>query len=198
MGLSGASNEASGQKTMPELPKLFLHGPLVIFNSAAPITARHQGRVNILFCDGHVESPLPAFVFEDSSEAALVRWNRGHQPHRGALTSEDGINFIRQPKPVLFPAVDDQQKFEWTGGWEDPRLAEREDGAFVVTFTQYTGPDKGGQVRLGLASSTNLTNWTKHGSPFTGTNYGCADTFVGVAMAECQSYRAAAPAKNSN
>jgi predicted GH43/DUF377 family glycosyl hydrolase len=28
--------------------------------------------------------------------------------------------------------------------------------------------------------------------------YGCADTFVGVATAEWQPYRAAAPAKNSN
>jgi prepilin-type processing-associated H-X9-DG protein/prepilin-type N-terminal cleavage/methylation domain-containing protein len=47
--------------------------------------ARHQGRVNVLFCDGHVESPTLRFVFEDTSDAALVRWNRDHQPHRGQL-----------------------------------------------------------------------------------------------------------------
>lgn len=58
---------------------------ILFLNAAAPIAARHQGRVNILLCDGHVESPLPVFVFEDASDAALVRWNRDHQPHRDAL-----------------------------------------------------------------------------------------------------------------
>jgi prepilin-type N-terminal cleavage/methylation domain-containing protein/prepilin-type processing-associated H-X9-DG protein len=46
---------------------------------------RHQGRINVLFCDYHVESPTVKFVFEDKSDAALVRWNRDHQPHREAL-----------------------------------------------------------------------------------------------------------------
>ena len=32
-----------------------------------------------------VESPTTQFVFEDSSDAALVRWNRDHQPHRDKL-----------------------------------------------------------------------------------------------------------------
>jgi prepilin-type processing-associated H-X9-DG protein/prepilin-type N-terminal cleavage/methylation domain-containing protein len=48
-------------------------------------TARHQGRVNVLFCDGHVEPPSLKFVFEDTSDAALVRWNRDHQPHPDQL-----------------------------------------------------------------------------------------------------------------
>jgi prepilin-type processing-associated H-X9-DG protein/prepilin-type N-terminal cleavage/methylation domain-containing protein len=43
---------------------------------------RHQGRANVLFCDGHVKSPTLKFLFEDTSDAALVRWNRDHQPHR--------------------------------------------------------------------------------------------------------------------
>jgi prepilin-type processing-associated H-X9-DG protein len=42
--------------------------------------ARHQGRANVVFCDGHVESPTLQFLFEDTSAAALVRWNRDHQP----------------------------------------------------------------------------------------------------------------------
>jgi len=46
---------------------------------------RHQGSVNVLFCDGHVESPTVKSVFEDKSDAALVRWNRDHQPHREEL-----------------------------------------------------------------------------------------------------------------
>jgi prepilin-type processing-associated H-X9-DG protein/prepilin-type N-terminal cleavage/methylation domain-containing protein len=46
---------------------------------------RHQGKVNVLFCDGHVESPTLSQVFEDTSDAALVRWNRDHEPHRDRL-----------------------------------------------------------------------------------------------------------------
>jgi prepilin-type processing-associated H-X9-DG protein/prepilin-type N-terminal cleavage/methylation domain-containing protein len=46
---------------------------------------RHQGRANIVFCDGHVESPTLKFLFEDASDAALVRWNRDHLPHREKL-----------------------------------------------------------------------------------------------------------------
>ncbi|MGC9944728.1 MAG: H-X9-DG-CTERM domain-containing protein [Verrucomicrobiota bacterium] len=46
---------------------------------------RHQGRVNVAFCDGHVESPSLGFVFTNASDAALVRWNRDHQPHRDSL-----------------------------------------------------------------------------------------------------------------
>jgi hypothetical protein len=42
----------------------------------------------VVFCDGHVESPALKFLFEDDSDAALVRWNRSlqtatsHLPHR--------------------------------------------------------------------------------------------------------------------
>lgn len=48
--------------------------------------ARHQGKANVLFCDGHVESPTLQFLFEDTSDAALVRWNRDHLPHREKLS----------------------------------------------------------------------------------------------------------------
>jgi prepilin-type processing-associated H-X9-DG protein/prepilin-type N-terminal cleavage/methylation domain-containing protein len=47
--------------------------------------ARHQGKANVVFCDGHVESPTLEFLFEDTSDAALARWNRDHQPHREKL-----------------------------------------------------------------------------------------------------------------
>ena len=47
--------------------------------------SRHQGKANVVFCDGHVESPALKFVFEDTSDAALVRWNRDHLPHRDRL-----------------------------------------------------------------------------------------------------------------
>jgi prepilin-type processing-associated H-X9-DG protein/prepilin-type N-terminal cleavage/methylation domain-containing protein len=48
--------------------------------------ARHQGKANVVFCDGHVESPTLPFLFADTSDAALSRWNRDHQPHREKLS----------------------------------------------------------------------------------------------------------------
>jgi prepilin-type processing-associated H-X9-DG protein/prepilin-type N-terminal cleavage/methylation domain-containing protein len=47
--------------------------------------ARHRGLANVVFCDGHVETPTLQFLFTDTSDAALVRWNRDHQPHRELL-----------------------------------------------------------------------------------------------------------------
>jgi len=42
---------------------------------------RHQGKANMVFCDGHVESPTLKSLFEDTNDTALVRWNRDHLPH---------------------------------------------------------------------------------------------------------------------
>jgi prepilin-type processing-associated H-X9-DG protein/prepilin-type N-terminal cleavage/methylation domain-containing protein len=47
--------------------------------------SRHQGRANVVYCDGHVESPALKFLFEDTNDAALVPWNRDHLPHREKL-----------------------------------------------------------------------------------------------------------------
>ena len=47
--------------------------------------ARHQGKANVVFCDGHVESPTLQFLFQDTNDVALVRWNRDHLPHREKL-----------------------------------------------------------------------------------------------------------------
>jgi prepilin-type processing-associated H-X9-DG protein/prepilin-type N-terminal cleavage/methylation domain-containing protein len=46
---------------------------------------RHQGKANVVFCDGHVESPILQFLFDDTSDEALSRWNRDHLPHREKL-----------------------------------------------------------------------------------------------------------------
>jgi prepilin-type N-terminal cleavage/methylation domain-containing protein/prepilin-type processing-associated H-X9-DG protein len=46
---------------------------------------RHQSKVNILLCDGHVESASEQSLFDDTSDQALSRWNRDHQPHREGL-----------------------------------------------------------------------------------------------------------------
>lgn len=47
--------------------------------------SRHQGKANVVFCDGHVESPTLQFLFADTSDEALRRWNRDHLPHREKL-----------------------------------------------------------------------------------------------------------------
>ena|ERR1035437_5018739 len=58
--------------------------PLASFTDGNTLT-RHQGKANVLFCDGHVESPKLQFLFDDTSNSALMRWNRDHQPHRKLL-----------------------------------------------------------------------------------------------------------------
>ncbi len=61
----------------------FLREPDLAESKAASI--RHQGKFNVVFCDGHVESTTLQFLFTDTSDAALSRWNRDHQPHRERL-----------------------------------------------------------------------------------------------------------------
>jgi prepilin-type processing-associated H-X9-DG protein/prepilin-type N-terminal cleavage/methylation domain-containing protein len=56
------------------------------FGSTKRSHARHRGKANVVFCDGHVESPTLKFLFEDTSDAALSRWNRDHLPHRDRLS----------------------------------------------------------------------------------------------------------------
>jgi prepilin-type processing-associated H-X9-DG protein/prepilin-type N-terminal cleavage/methylation domain-containing protein len=65
---------------MPDLHRYAVYG------LALAAFQRHQGKANVVFCDGHVESPTLKFLFEDTSDAALVRWNRDHRPHREKLS----------------------------------------------------------------------------------------------------------------
>jgi prepilin-type N-terminal cleavage/methylation domain-containing protein/prepilin-type processing-associated H-X9-DG protein len=62
---------------------LFMRRPIEVFAEQGNVLTRHQRRANVVFCDGHVESPTLKFLFEDASDAALARWNRDRQPHRG-------------------------------------------------------------------------------------------------------------------
>jgi prepilin-type processing-associated H-X9-DG protein len=69
--------------------KIVLQRSHLIYPSAGSdkrASARHQGKANVVFCDGHVESPTLPFLFADTSAAALSRWNRDHQPHREKLS----------------------------------------------------------------------------------------------------------------
>jgi prepilin-type processing-associated H-X9-DG protein/prepilin-type N-terminal cleavage/methylation domain-containing protein len=62
----------------------FGRSPPLAHSKTAP--TRHQGKANVVFCDGRVESPTLQFLFEGTSAAALSRWNRDHQPHREKLS----------------------------------------------------------------------------------------------------------------
>jgi prepilin-type processing-associated H-X9-DG protein len=68
----------------------FYRAPLSYINQAKKTDAYpavfHQSMANVVFCDGHVESPTLQFLFADTSAAALSRWNRDHQPHREKLS----------------------------------------------------------------------------------------------------------------
>jgi len=65
---------------------LWRHNSYAGFFDTATAYARHQGKANVVFCDGHVESPTLKFLFADTNDASLVRWNRDHQPHREKLS----------------------------------------------------------------------------------------------------------------
>lgn len=57
-----------------------------VFHKKWSAMSRHGGHINVLFCDGHLESPTVQFVFADTNDATLVRWNRDHKPHREELS----------------------------------------------------------------------------------------------------------------
>jgi prepilin-type N-terminal cleavage/methylation domain-containing protein/prepilin-type processing-associated H-X9-DG protein len=45
------------------------------------VRRRHQGHVNVVFCDGHVEDMKLERLFFDRTDAALSRWNKDNEPH---------------------------------------------------------------------------------------------------------------------
>lgn len=47
--------------------------------------SRHQGRVNVEFVDGHVESASLRWLFVDAADEGMSVWNRDHLPHRERL-----------------------------------------------------------------------------------------------------------------
>lgn len=96
---------------------------------------------------------------EDNSGAMEIG---GHTSRLGMAESEDGIHFKRSGEPVFYPAEDDQKAREWPGGVEDPRIVEREDGTYVLTYTQWNRET----YSVGIATSRDLKHWTKHGPAF--------------------------------
>ena len=112
----------------------------------------------------------PAAVVKDDTIRVLYRAEEklgekeigGHTSRIGMASSADGRTYERADEPVLYPAQDDQREFEWSGGTEDPRIVETEDGTYVLTYTQWNRDTP----RLAIATSKDLQHWTKHGPIF--------------------------------
>jgi beta-1,2-mannosidase len=112
----------------------------------------------------------PAAVVKDGKMMVLYRAEDdsgqemigGHTSRLGLATSEDGIHFTMLPAPVFYPDKDAQQEREWPGGVEDPRIVETEDGMYVLTYTQWNRKI----FTIGVATSTDLLHWQKHGPIF--------------------------------
>ncbi len=85
-----------------------------------------------------------------------------HTSRLGLAVSEDGVHFTKQPEPVFYPAEDDQKGREWPGGVEDPRIVEGPDGTYVLTYTQWNRQT----YSVGIATSKDLTHWSKQGPAF--------------------------------
>ncbi|HEY4417178.1 MAG TPA: glycoside hydrolase family 130 protein [Verrucomicrobiae bacterium] len=116
----------------------------------------------------------PAAVLKDDKVCVLFRAEDasgmmsigGHTSRIGLAESEDGLHFTSQSAPVLFPAIDNQKTNEWTGGCEDPRVVETEDGTYVMMYTEFYRGEHTRMARLGVATSPDLVHWTKHGPVF--------------------------------
>src|SRR5438067_3466310 len=114
------------------------------FNPAAIV---REGKVYVLY------------RAEDNSGAMQIGM---HTSRLGLAESDDCIHFTRRAEPVFHPAPDDQKAREWPGGVEDPRIVEGEDGTYVLTYTQWNRKT----YSVGIATSPDLTHWTKHGPAF--------------------------------
>lgn len=95
---------------------------------------------------------------EDNPKAILG----GRTSRIGLAYSEDGINFTKHPTPVLYPDSGQFMQYDYPGGCEDPRVAETEDGLYVMAYTSWNQD----VARLSIAFSRDLITWEKKGPAF--------------------------------
>jgi predicted GH43/DUF377 family glycosyl hydrolase len=118
----------------------------------------------------------PGAFFEDDTYHLFYRaMNRGDnwRSSLGYATSSDGETFTQFPKPLLSPETQDEKR-----GLEDPRITKVGETYFMA-YAAFDGDD----VRLNIATSNNLKDWTKHGKAFSefqflkngGKKFGCVD-----------------------
>jgi predicted GH43/DUF377 family glycosyl hydrolase len=109
----------------------------------------------------------PAAIVRDGRVHLLFRGEDGVGRYSGTsriglASSDDGVHFVAEREPVLFPDNDALQSWEWPGGCEDPRVVEAPDGSYVCLYTAFDG--KAGC--LSVATSVDLRIWEKHGPAF--------------------------------
>ena len=158
-----------------ELPKWAL-GPFVRPETGNPVI---QPDASVSFACPMRQQPVRWQALHTFNPAAMVRDDKifviyraedntgamrvdHHTSRIGLAESADGIHFTQQVGPVLYPDADSQTAAEWTGGCEDPRVVEGEDGLYVMTYTQ----SNHNEMRLAIATSRDLVHWQKHGPAF--------------------------------
>ena len=147
--------KASTSFTCPVRKKSVLWEEKDVFNPAAVVK---DGNVYLLYRAEDKVSPLS----RDLLTLSLQIGSLAGTSRIGIAWSEDGTTFQhRLTSPVLFPAIDKYNKYEWEGGCEDPRVVETPSGEYVMTYTSYDGT-----ARLCVATSKDLFSWTKHGPAF--------------------------------
>ena len=116
----------------------------------------------------------PAAVVKDDKIYILYRAEDdpnagigGRTSRIGLAESSDGITIDwRSATPVFYPDDTEISKtYEWKGGCEDPRVVAADiDGktVYVMTYTSWNNSIP----RLSVATSENLTEWTKCGPAF--------------------------------
>lgn len=112
----------------------------------------------------------PAAIVKDNKIMLLFRAEDvtgenkigGHTSRIGLAESTNGISMKIHPAPVLYPDHDGQKAIDWPGGSEDPRVAQTEDGTYVLLYTSWNLKTP----RLSVATSKDLVHWTKHGPAF--------------------------------
>lgn len=109
----------------------------------------------------------PAAIVRNGQVHLLFRGEDSIGPYSGTsriglAVSSDGINFSVEPEPVLFPAPDVWQPWEWPGGCEDPRMVESPEGGYVCHYTAFDGKAS----CLFVATSDDLRHWEKQGPAF--------------------------------
>lgn len=96
-----------------------------------------------------------AIVVGDKVYLLYRAQNRAKTSSVGIAWSEDGYNFVRYHKPVVYPT----EPWEQNGGCEDPRVVRDPDTKqFVMTYTAYDGAT----ARLCVATSSDLFHWKKY------------------------------------
>lgn len=156
--------------------KSWMFGPFERAENQQPII---EPRTNTLFEDPMTGEMVywesmatfnPAAIVKDGKIYVIYRSEEklgdtgigGHTSRLGLAISEDGETYEREDQPIFYPDEDGQKEYEWTGGVEDPRIVETEEGLYVMTYTQWNRE----YPRLAVATSEDLRNWDKHGPIF--------------------------------